>query len=216
MKIIPVIDLKDKKAVRAYKGEREKYSYLMDAVELAKIYKHHGFTSIYVADLDSITYGFSKKSNFDTILEISNLVDVIVDFGIQNFEEYLKISKKINKNMKIIIGTETYKSENFPDDCIISLDTADGNLIGNFDFDNLLKQLKNLPNEIIVLDMKKIGTKNINLELCEKVYSKIGKKFIYGGGVTSKNLNKIEKFCHSVLMGTEIYENLKIYNGRFY
>lgn len=205
MEIIPVIDLRNKNAVRAYRGEREKYKDLIDAIELAKIYKSMGFKKIYIADLDSIVNGFFIKSNFETIFEISNFIDVIVDFGIRNFEEYIKIKEKTKqKNLKLIIGTETY-SENFPEDCIISLDTMDGNFI-NFD-ENLLEKLKN---EIIVLDLKRIGTKSVNFELCEKIYSKIGRKFIYGGGVTSKNINKIEKFCHSVLMGTEIYENLKI------
>lgn len=59
MKIIPVIDLKDKIAVHGKSGNRDEYKPLesvicksSNPIEVAKAYKERGAKTIYIADLN--------------------------------------------------------------------------------------------------------------------------------------------------------------------
>jgi len=209
MEIIPVIDIKEGFAVRAYKGERERYEKLCDAVDIAKEYVKNKFNKIYIADLDGIIH---SKRNFDVIKSIASLnVNLMVDFGIRNIKEYNEIKEKIKEikgKIDLIAGTETY-SDKFPEDAIISLDFSNGKFRGK-NFDECIEFLRKNKNEFIVIDLKHIGTENLNVELCNNVFEKIGRKFIYGGGVTTKNIYNLEKYCKGVIIGTEIYKKLNL------
>ncbi|MDI6730252.1 MAG: HisA/HisF-related TIM barrel protein, partial [Candidatus Altarchaeum sp.] len=66
IEIIPVIDIKKGNAVRAYRGEREKYKELGDVLKIAEKYRMNNFNKIYIADLDAIMLGF-KLGNFNLI-----------------------------------------------------------------------------------------------------------------------------------------------------
>jgi len=83
-----------------------------------------------------------KFGNFDLIKDVAtnNAVNLMVDFGIKNIEEYNVIKEKLAKNnvknIDLIVGTETWTSVQFPRDAIISIDAADGEILGkNFDED---------------------------------------------------------------------------------
>lgn len=210
MKIIPVIDIKKGKAVRAYKGEREKYKEIGEVQDVVKRYYANKFRHIYVADLDAIMLGF-KSGNFDLIKDIAvnNPVNLMVDFGIKNIEEYNLIKELIDdvKNIDLIIGTETYTSSQFPNDAIISIDAVDGKILGK-NFDDVVRFLKNNTNPFITIDLKHIGTSDPNVELCAKIFKLVKRKFIYGGGVTSMNITGLEQYCDGVIIGTEIYKKL--------
>ena len=69
MKILPAIDIKDKKCVRLVKGNLEnKTEYQTSPVEQAGKYKDHGFKNLHIVDLDGALTG-----------EIVNL-DIIENF----------------------------------------------------------------------------------------------------------------------------------------
>ncbi len=214
IEIIPVIDIKKGKAVRAYKGEREKYSEIGNALDIAGKYYANKFSSIYIADLDALMLGF-KFGNFDLIKAIAanNAVNLMVDFGIRNQEEYNAIKEMIikanAKNINLIVGTETYLSDKFYNDAIISIDAFGGEISGS-NFDSVVRFLKSNANSFITIDLKCIGTSNPNAGLCEKVFNAVGRKFIYGGGVRTDDVHKLEQYCSSVLIGTEIYGKLNL------
>ena len=53
MKILPAIDIKDKKCVRLIKGDFDnKTEYDMSPVEQACKYKDYGFKNLHIVDLD--------------------------------------------------------------------------------------------------------------------------------------------------------------------
>lgn len=212
MEIIPVIDLRKGKAVRAYRGERDKYKDICPALNLAKIYHDCGFENVYVADLDSIT--LNLRTNFEIVEKISSFLDVMVDFGIKNRDEFDLIKKRFSgfNSIKLIIGTETYNfdSKNFPSDAVVSIDAKEGKIIGNLTFDEVCEILAETGNEVICIDLKRIGTNKPNIELCRKLYHKIKRKFIYGGGVTTENLEELEKFIKGALIGSEIYDKFEL------
>lgn len=210
MEIIPVIDLRKGKAVRAYRGEREKYKDICSAVDLAEIYRDCGFEKVYVADLDAIT--LNSQSNFEVVEKISAFADAMVDFGIKNRDEFDSIKKRFSEfnSIKLIVGTETYNSKDFPPDSVVSVDARESEIIGNLNFDEVCEILAGRDNEVICIDLSRIGTNNPNIELCEKIYSKIKRKFIYGGGATTKNLTALEKFLKGALIGSEIYDKFNL------
>ena len=58
MKILPAIDIKDKKCVRLIKGDFDKKTeYHMSPVEQAGKYKDHGFKNLHIVDLDGVLTG---------------------------------------------------------------------------------------------------------------------------------------------------------------
>ena len=64
MKILPAIDIKDKKCVRLIKGDFDnKTEYDMSPVEQACKYKDYGFKNLHIVDLDGATTG--KTVNID-------------------------------------------------------------------------------------------------------------------------------------------------------
>ncbi len=214
IEIIPVIDIKKGKAVRAYRGEREKYKELGDVLKIAEKYHLNKFNKIYIADLDAIMLGF-KFRNFNLIKAITSFADkIMVDFGIKNIEEYKVIKEKLakinTKNIDLIVGTETWTSDDkFPNDAIISIDAADGEILGK-NFDKVVRFLKSNTNPFITIDLKHIGTSDVNLELCTKIFDLTKRKFIYGGGVTSSNIIILEQYCSGAIIGTEIYKKLNL------
>ncbi len=213
IEIIPVIDIKKGNAVRAYKGEREKYKEIGDVLKIAEKYRLNKFNKIYIADLDAIMLGF-KFGNFNLIKAITSFADkIMVDFGIKNIEEYNVIKEKLAKinakNIDLIVGTETWTSDKFPLDVIISIDAADGEILGK-NFDKVVRFLKSNTTPFITIDLKHIGTSDVNAGLCTKIFDLTKRKFIYGGGATSSNIIVLEQYCSGAIIGTEIYEKLNL------
>ncbi|MDI6730253.1 MAG: hypothetical protein QMD06_01765, partial [Candidatus Altarchaeum sp.] len=138
---------------------------------------------------------------------------IMVDLGIKNIKEYNVIKEKLAKinakNINLIVGTETWTSNKFPGDAIISIDAADGEILGK-NFDNVVRFLKSNTNPFITIDLKHIGTSDINVELCAKIFDLTNRKFIYGGGATSSNIIVLEQYCSGAIIGTEIYEKLNL------
>ena len=135
MKILPAIDIKDKKCVRLVKGDLEnKTEYEMSPVEQAGKYKDHGFKNLHIVDLDGALTG--ETVNLDIIEDIVGKFNLNVEVGggIRNTDS---IQKYIDVGVeKVILGSAAIKDKNFlkeacekfPDKIALGLDAKDGYL----------------------------------------------------------------------------------------
>ena len=112
MKILPAIDIKDKKCVRLIKGDfNNKTEYKISPIEQAKNYKDHGFKNLHIVDLDGALTG--DTVNIDIITEIVGKFDLKIEIGggIRNFES---IQKYIEAGVeKVILGSAAIKNKEF-------------------------------------------------------------------------------------------------------
>ena len=112
MKILPAIDIKDKKCVRLVKGDFDnKTEYEMSPIEQAGKYKDHGFKNLHIVDLDGALSG--ETVNLDIIKDIVSKFDLKVEIGggIRNFES---IQKYTDVGVdKVILGSAAIKDKKF-------------------------------------------------------------------------------------------------------
>ena len=135
MKILPAIDIKDKKCVRVIKGDFEnKTEYKMSPIEQAEKYKDHGFKNLHIVDLDGALTG--KTINLDIIQEIATKFDLKIEIGggVRSFES-IKNYTDVGAE-KVILGSAAIKDKKFlkeackkfPDKIALGLDAKDGYL----------------------------------------------------------------------------------------
>jgi len=115
MRIIPVIDLIDRKVVHAVRGQRERYkplrSVLVDAPDSLKValaFAGLGLKELYIADLDAIR---SRGQNLDEVERIASQTDLklMVDAGFRLANE---VDGYVKRGIEeIVLATETL--ENF-------------------------------------------------------------------------------------------------------
>ena len=75
MKILPAIDIKDKKCVRLIKGDFDnKTEYKISPVEQAEKYNDYGFKNLHIVDLDGALTG--ETVNLSIIQEIVKKFDL--------------------------------------------------------------------------------------------------------------------------------------------
>jgi len=112
MKILPAIDIKDKKCVRLIKGDfDDKTEYGLSPVEQARKYKDHGFKNLHIVDLDGALTG--ETVNLDIIKDIVGKFNLKVEIGggIRNFDS---IQKYVDLGAeKVILGSAAIKDKNF-------------------------------------------------------------------------------------------------------
>ena len=138
MKLIPAIDLKNNKVVIAYGNSRSDYKEIpkdksptSDPIKFIDfLLSIYNFSTIYIADLDSIESFTENNSLIKEILCKYNNLKFIIDNGARKFSQI----NFIDKNMTQIIGTETFveyeklHKSNFKN-FILSLDIKDGNVL---------------------------------------------------------------------------------------
>ncbi len=225
MKILPAIDIKDKKCVRLVKGDFDnKTEYEMSPVEQARKYKDHGFKNLHIIDLDGALTG--KTVNLNIIQDIvhkSNL-KVEVGGGIRNLDSIKKYAD-IGVE-KIILGSAAIKDKNFlkesckkfPNKIALALDAKDGYLSvsGWKESSNklTLEYLKEVNeygvSRLIYTDINRDGMKQSpNFKETIKVAEMSNCPVIISGGVSSivdikkaKNLNNVE----GIIVGKAIYD----------
>lgn len=228
MKIIPVIDILNKKAVHAKGGKRSEYKSLKsplfssdDPINIAITLEKLGFKEIYLADLDSI---INHNTNFEICEQIrdSSKIELIVDAGVNNKElaTYL-----FNRNVKkVIIGTETLTSMSFLKDAVqlfgnsrivVSLDLKGEKMLANFNLGDIkhpfdfFKTIEAFGvSQIIILDLMRVGCElGVNTQLIKKIVEKFSIDVFVGGGVRSvSDLIELKNLGVSgVLLGTALY-----------
>ena len=227
MKIIPAIDIKDKKCVRLIKGDFEnKTEYKASPVDQAAKYKDHGFKNLHIVDLDGALTG--KTINLDIINEIVNKYDFKIEVGggIRNLES---IKKYIDAGVeKVILGSGAIKDkeflriacDKFKSQIALGLDAKDGNLsvsgwkenlnIKTIDF---LKEVNDFGvSRIIFTDIDRDGMKtNPNFDETVNIANISNCPVVISGGVSSindikkaKDLNN--KKIEGIIVGKAIYD----------
>ena len=174
MKILPAIDIKDKKCVRLIQGNFEnKTEYETSPLDQAGKYKDHGFKNLHIVDLDGALMG--QTVNLNIIQEIVGKYDLKIEVGggIRTFDS---IKRYVDAGVeKIILGSAAIKNKEFlKEACIkfknkiaLGLDTKDGSLFVSGWKENLniktLDFLKDVNNygisRLIYTDINRDGTK---------------------------------------------------------
>jgi phosphoribosylformimino-5-aminoimidazole carboxamide ribotide isomerase len=181
MRIIPVIDLLGGQVVHAVKGERNTYQPVKsvlcsthDPIAIARAFRDQlGLSEIYIADLDAIQSGGSRNHRkVIATLAHEERMSILLDAGvsaIENAQAWLDLGIG-----KVIIGSETLDTWNSvksipvaiaPGHLAFSLDLRDGKMLSRCPALAAMTPMEALRNlrsagwsEIIVLDLKRVGT----------------------------------------------------------
>jgi phosphoribosylformimino-5-aminoimidazole carboxamide ribotide isomerase len=226
MKVIPAIDIKDKKCVRLVKGDfTNKTEYKMSPIEQASRYNDHGFKNLHIVDLDGALTG--ETVNLNTIQEIVSKFDFKIEVG-GGIRTNDSIQKYINAGVeKVIIGSAALKDKNFlkkacqkfPSQIALGLDAKDGYLsISGWKENSNLLTLDFLEevndyglSRLIYTDINRDGTKQSpNFEETSKVANLSNCPVIISGGVSSiddiKKAKILNKNIEGIIVGKAIYD----------
>ncbi len=113
MLVIPVIDIKDGKCVRAVQGlSRNTEFYSESPIKMAMLFRKENFKTIHITDLNGALDGDMK--NFDIIKEITSSIDIPVQLGggIRNFTIAKKVVEKLGV-YRVVIGTAALTKPDF-------------------------------------------------------------------------------------------------------
>ena len=225
MKILPAIDIKDKKCVRLVKGNfDDKTEYEISPIDQARKFKDYGFKNLHIVDLDGALTG--ETVNLEIIQDIVSKFNLKVEIGggIRNFESFQKYTDVGVE--KVILGSAAIKDKNFlKEACIkfsnkvaLGLDAKDGYLSISGWKENsnrlTLDYLKEVNDygvsRLIYTDINRDGMKQSpNFEETLKVAEVSNCPVIISGGVSSiddikkaKSLNNIE----GIIVGKAIYD----------
>ncbi len=227
MKILPAIDIKDKKCVRLIQGNFEnKTEYETSPLDQAGKYKKHGFKNLHIVDLDGALIG--QTVNLDIIQEIVGKYDLKIEVGggvrtLDSIKRYVDVGVE-----KIILGSAAIKNKEFlKEACIkfknkiaLGLDAKNENLSVSGWKENLniktLDFLKDVNDygisRIIYTDINKDGTKESpNFEETIKIANISNCPVIISGGVSSmKDIKKAKKLnnknIEGIIIGKAIYD----------
>lgn len=220
IKKIPVLDLKDGRAVSGKSGLRDTYQPLQtvfapssNPIEIAQGLRLNGADELYIADLDLIE---SKGHNINEIKMVNTIIPVILDAGVKNAEGF---SFFLDYAFKIIVPTETLESiddlyeifNRYPKErIVISVDVKDNELFSK-NLNITLKEFKDIladvdPSQIILLDITGVGTnKGYNEELLNE-FKDLKDKLIIAGGLNKDSISELEKIgIKKVLVGTSLH-----------
>ena len=227
MKILPAIDIKDKKCVRLIKGDFDKKTeYKMSPVEQAGEYKDNGFKNLHIVDLDGALSG--ETVNIDIIKEIVAKFDLKIEIGggIRNFESIKKYTDVGVE--KVILGSAAIKDKNFlkmacekfPNKIALGLDSKDGHLSVSGWKENsnqltldYLKEVNNYgASRLIYTDINRDGMKKgPNFEETVSVADISNCPVIISGGVSSiDDIKKAKELNNNniegIIVGKAIYD----------
>jgi phosphoribosylformimino-5-aminoimidazole carboxamide ribotide isomerase len=203
LKVIPVIDILNGKAVHAVKGMRNQYQPLQSSLcnsaeplSVAEAFRNLGFNTLYVADFDAI---IDCSTNFEVFRQINAKtgLTLLVDAGITNLERAQKLLE--SSVSKLIVGTETLQNKGFVAKAVqefgnsrvlISLDLKGEKVLTRPEFDGpsdaicLLEEFKAAGvSQVIVLDLLRVGSgEGVNRDFIKKAMA-VGLNVYVGGGV---------------------------------
>ena len=227
MKILPAIDIKDKKCVRLVKGDfANQTQYETSPMDQAGKYTDHGFKNLHIVDLDGALTG--KTINLDIIQEIVIKYNLKIEVGggirtLDSIKRYVNLGVE-----KVILGSAAIKNKEFLKEACakfknkiaLGLDAKDKNLYISGWKENLntktsdfLKEVNDFGvSRIIYTDINKDGTKaSPNFNETIKI-AKISKcPVIISGGVSSINdikkaKNLSNKNIEGIIVGKAIYD----------
>ena len=227
MKILPAIDIKDKKCVRLVKGNFDnKTEYEISPVEQASKYNDHGFQNLHIVDLDGALNG--EIVNLDIIEKIVSKFDLKIEIGggIRNLESIKKYTDVGVE--KVILGSAAIKDKNFlkeacqkfPNKIALGLDAKEGYLSVSGWKENsnrltldYLKEVNEFGvSRLIYTDINRDGMKQSpNFEETTKVADTSNCPVIISGGVSSiddiKKAKELDnKNIEGIIVGKAIYD----------
>ena len=207
MKVIPVIDYMNGQVVLAEKGNRSNYlpvnSNLCEHSDvhgvIEKILSLASFSTIYIADLDSINQQALNIDLWQSIFTTYPDIEFWCDIGAQVNSWNLFVGN--TSNVRPVIGSEAFTNlqeltttlnalQNT--NPLLSLDFNCKTLIGPND---ILNNFFNWPEEIIVLTLNRVGSfDGPDIELLNRLKKRLVNCMIYaGGGVrNSEDLKKLK------------------------
>ena len=228
MKIIPAIDIKDKKCVRLIKGDFDnKTEYKMTPIEQARKYKDNGFKNLHIVDLDGALTG--ETINLDIIKDIINKFEIKIEVGggVRNFDSIQKYADAGVE--KVILGSAAINDKEFlenackkfPNRIALGLDAKDGYLaVSGWKKNSNLKTLDFLKevnefgvSRLIYTDINKDGMKTSpNFEGTEIIANVSNFPVIISGGVSSiddiKKAKELKnKNIEGIIVGKAIYDD---------
>ena len=225
MKILPAIDIKDKKCVRLVKGDFDNTTeYGISPVDQARKYSEHSFKNLHIVDLDGALTG--DTVNIDIIEEIVGKFDLKIEIGggVRNFDS---IQKYVDAGVeKVILGSAAIKDKNFlkeacdkfKDKIALGLDAKNGYLSVSGWKENSNKLTLDYLREVndygfsrlIYTDINRDGMKQSpNFEETSKVSDISNCPVIISGGVSSINdikKAKTLKNIEGIIVGKAIYD----------
>jgi len=226
MKILPAIDIKDKKCVRLVKGDFEnKTEYKMSPVDQANKYKDYGFKNLHIVDLDGALTG--ETINLDIVQEIVHKFDLKIEVGggvrsIDSIKRYVDVGVE-----KVILGSAAIKNKNFlkeacekfPNKIALGLDAKNGYLSvsgwkensNQLTLDYLREVNDYGASRLIYTDINRDGMKQSpNFEETSKVADISNCPVIISGGVSSiddvKKAKSVNKNIEGIIVGKAIYD----------
>ena len=201
MKLIPAIDLKNNKVVIPYGNSRSDYKEIpkdksptSDPIKFIDfLLSIYNFSTIYIADLDSIKSFTENNSLIKEILCKFNNLKFIIDNGTRKFSQI----NFADNNMTQIIGTETFieyeklHKSNFKN-FILSVDIKDGNVLCKNSNYNLLSPVKTICMNLDNIG-KDYGINKINIKKIHNLYTNT--EIIYSGGIRNhRDLVELKNF----------------------
>ena len=228
MKLIPAIDLKNKKCVRLNQGKEDTSKvYNENPVEQAKFFEKEGCERIHIIDLDS-AFGRSAINN-DVIMNIRESIKIPIELGggirsrddalfwFDNNIDYLIIGSTATRDSKLVMEI----AEEFKNKIYISLDVlnnkimiegwtkeAQSNLFNIFKIYN-----KSKIRGYILTDISRDGMmQGLNFKIINKNLSQTSKSMIFGGGLSNyndlillKKMNSKFKNIEGIIAGKSFY-----------
>ena len=201
MKLIPAIDLKNNKVVIPYGNSRSDYKEIpkdksptSDPIKFIDfLLSIYDFSTIYIADLDSIKSFSENNGLIKEILSKFNNLKFIIDNGTRKFSQI----NFIDDNMTQIIGTETFveyeklHKSNFKN-FILSLDIKDGSILCENSNYKLLSPVKTICMNLDNIG-KDYGINKINIKKIHNLYTNT--EIIYSGGIRNhKDVLELKNF----------------------
>jgi len=230
MLVIPVIDIKNGKCVRAIQGLSESAEFYSESpIKVAKLFRKENFKAIHITDLDGALEGTMK--NFELIKEITRSVDIPIQLGggIRDFETAKKVIDELGV-YRIVIGTAALTDPDFIKKIIESFSASKivvciDEKLNNVVMDGWIHYANTTPLEF-AKQMESIGVKRIIYQDVTRVGNLCGPhiarlieiaentklKITSAGGISSySDLKKVMDIEHlgidSVMISRALYEN---------
>ena len=214
MKLIPAIDLKDKKCIRLTKGkEQSAIIYNDNPIEQAKFFEDQGCERIHIVDLDA-AFGRSEI-NKETIINIKRSVKIPIQLGggirskedvkfwFESSIDYLIIGSLAVKNFDLVKEI----AEDFKNKIYVSIDVLIDGFRDQVMIDGWTENSKLTTLDInqiyedsnirgyIITDVSRDGTmKGLNLRVLYMLLDLLKKQTIIGGGLSSYKELKALRF----------------------
>lgn len=224
MHILPAVDIKNGKAVRLLRGEKDQETvYSTSPLDMARRWEADGATYLHVVDLDGAFDGVSENEKF--IKEIAMALDIPVEVG-GGIRTLDKAKRLVDYGVeRVIIGTKALESREFIDQLVkelpgkinIGVDVRDGKVAikgwtetSGTDSEEFLKSLNGSGvSGIIYTDISRDGAMaGVNVDAMKMSCNATNIPVIASGGVTSvediTSLRELPLF--GIIVGKALYE----------